>query len=75
MGVTPGIWMMLPLTHRSDLDLPLLEEVVTFIINDNECGEIFDIDTENCLHSQLGVFQNLDIFDAILSQNGRWASN
>jgi hypothetical protein len=47
-----------------------LEEVIAFIVDDNEGGEVFDLNAPNRLHAEFGVFHNVDFLDAILGQVG-----
>ncbi len=39
------------------LGLDLGKEVVAFVINEDECREVFYFDFPDCLHAQFGVFE------------------
>ena len=49
-----------------------LEEVVTLVVYQDECGEIFYCNFPYRLHAELGVFNALDTADAAL---GKYGSN
>src|SRR5947208_3100983 len=46
----------------------LTEKIVSFVVDDDERGEIDDLDLPNRLHSELLVFEHLDFLDAVLRQ-------
>ena len=46
--------------------LELLEEVVTLIVNEDECGEVFNRNLPDSLHAQLRILYTLDALDAAL---------
>ena len=41
----------------------LCVEVVTFVIDDDECGEVLNVDSPDRLHAELGILDALDICD------------
>src|SRR5579871_3161165 len=53
----------------------LLEEVVALVVDDREGGEILDLDAPDRLHAELGVFQHLDLLDAVLGEVGGGAAD
>src|SRR5690349_20741021 len=52
-------------------DLQLAEEIVALVVGDDEGGEILDRDPPDRLHAELGIFQHLDLLDAVLGENRR----
>src|SRR6266704_1214344 len=44
------------------------EEVVALVVDDDEGGEVADLDPPDRLHPQLGVLEHLDLRDALLRQ-------
>src|SRR5437763_1399921 len=44
------------------------EKVVALVVDDDEGGEIGDLDAPDRLHAQLLVFEQLDLFDAVLGE-------
>ena len=46
--------------------LQSLEEVVTFIIDEDEGGEVFDVDLPDSLHAELRILNALDALDRAL---------
>ena len=47
----------------------LLEEVVAFVVNQDECREVFNCDFPNGFHSEFGVLDALDALDAGLREH------
>ena len=47
------------------------EEIVAFVIDNNEGGEVFDLDLPDRFHAQFFVFDHFHLFDAVLSQSRR----
>ena len=43
-----------------------LEEVITLVINQDECGEVFHLNLPDSLHTQLRILDALDALDARL---------
>src|SRR5690606_7044315 len=63
----------LPLAER-DLQYRLGglgEEVVALVVDDDERGEVLDLDLPHRFHAELGVLQHLDARDAVLREPGR----
>ena len=48
----------------------LLEEVVSFVVDEDEGGEVLYLNLVDGLHTQLGIFEELDALDAVLGQDG-----
>ena len=46
------------------------EEVVTLIINDDECREVLDIYLAHSLHAKLLEVDNLNALDRVLREDG-----
>src|SRR5260221_13870250 len=46
----------------------LLEEVVALVVDDDEGGEILHLDPPDRLHAELGIFDDLDLLDAVLGE-------
>src|ERR1051326_9287317 len=61
-----------PVTVRSaplrSAEIELLEEIVAFVIDDDEGRKILDLDPPDRLHAELGIFQHLDLADAVLGE-------
>ena len=51
------------------------EEVIPLVIDDDECGKIFNFNFPYCFHPEFGLLENLDRFDAVLGEAGSWTSN
>ena len=49
--------------------LYLLEEVVAFVINKDECGEVNNLDFPDSLHTEFGILKALYFLDAVLRQD------
>lgn len=41
----------------------LFEEVVSFVVHEDECGKVFDADFPDCFHSEFGVFEAFHALD------------
>ena len=52
-----------------------LEEVVALVVDDDERGEVLDLDLPDRLHAELGVLEHLDLGDAVLGQPRRRAAD
>src|SRR5580692_1500622 len=52
-----------------------LEEVVPLVVDDDEGGEILDLDAPHGFHAELWIFERLDLADAILREPGRRAAD
>src|SRR5581483_2320345 len=55
--------------------IQVLEEVVALVVDDDEGGEIDHFNPPDRLHAELGIFQNLDLLDAVLGQVRRRAAD
>src|SRR3954468_9206058 len=55
--------------------IQLLEEVVAFVIDDDEGREILDLDAPDRFHAEFGIFHHLDLLDAVLSEVRRSTAN
>ena len=51
------------------------EEVVALVVDDDEGGEVLDLDLPDRLHAELGVLEHLDLADAVLGQAGGGAAD
>ena len=47
----------------------LFEEIVTLVVYQNECREVFYFDIPNLFHAQFRIFHTFDALDVVLSQN------
>src|SRR5262249_25749581 len=54
----------------SSPQIQFLEEVVAFVVDDDEGGEILDLDLPDRLHAELGIFEHVDLLDAVLGEVG-----
>src|SRR5690348_1516046 len=52
-----------------------LEEIVALVIDDDEGGEVLDLDAPDRLHTKLWIFHHFDLLDAVLGQIGRRSTN
>src|SRR5215831_14996607 len=55
--------------------IQVLEEVVAFVVDDDEGGKIDHFDTPNRFHAELGIFDAFDFLDAMFRKIGRRAAN
>src|SRR6201999_3155678 len=51
------------------------EKVVALVVNDDEGGEVPDLDLPHRLHAEFGVFEDLDLCDAVLGESRRRAAD
>ena len=51
------------------------EEVVALVVDDDERGEVLDLDLPDRLHAELGVLEHLDVLDAVLGEPRRRAAD
>src|SRR3954454_4322824 len=71
----------LPRTHpdpaQRDVDRAggVGEEVVALVVDDDEGGEVLDLDLPDRLHAELGVLDDLDLADAVLREARRGAAD
>ncbi len=47
-------------------EVQFLEEVIALVVDHDKGREVFDLDLPDGFHAELGIFQNLDLLDAIL---------
>jgi len=45
-----------------------LEEVVALVVNEDECGEVLDLNLPNCLHAKLRILYAFDALDRTLRE-------
>lgn len=50
--------------------LQLFEEVVAFVIDENEGWEVLNLNLPNGFHSEFGVLNALNALNVVLSENG-----
>ena len=55
--------------------LQLLEEVVALVIDEDEGGEVLDLDLPDGLHAEFGILHALDALDAALGEHGSDAAD
>ncbi len=55
--------------------LEVLEEVVAFVVDYNEGGEVLDLDLPDGLHAEFGILQHLYFPDTVLSKPCCWPSD
>jgi hypothetical protein len=53
----------------------LLEEVVAFVIDENEGWEVLNLNLPNGFHSEFGVLNALNALNVVLGKNGCWAAD
>src|SRR5579864_1585949 len=51
------------------------EEIVALVVDDDKGGEVDNLDAPDRLHPQFGVFEQLDLFDAVLREARRGAAD
>ena len=59
-------WFLLA---RATFLLDLSEEVVTLVINEDKCREIFNFNLPNGFHAEFGIFHALDALDVVLCKD------
>src|SRR5258708_18264499 len=47
------------------------EEVVALVVDDDEGGEVGHLDAPDRLHAEFGIFDHLDLLDAVLGEPSR----
>ena len=52
-----------------------LEEVVALVVDEDECGEVLDLNLPDGLHAKLGILYALDALDARLREYGSDATD
>src|ERR1700730_7234020 len=58
---------------RYSTQIQLLEEVVALVVDDDEGRKIHDLDAPDRFHAELGIFDDLDLLDAVFGKVGRRA--
>ena len=53
----------------------LLEEVVALVVDEDEGGEVLYLNLVDGLHTQFGIFEELDALDAVLGKDGGGAAD
>src|SRR5665213_4591188 len=56
-------------------EIELFEEVIALVVDDDEGGEILDLDLPDRFHAEFGIFLHLDFLDAVLGQVRRRAAD
>src|SRR6478752_6942698 len=54
--------------NAASTQIQLLEEVVALVVDDDERGEVDDLDAPDRFHAELGIFEHLDLLDAVLGK-------
>ena len=49
----------------SAFGLDFSEEVIALVVNEDECGEVFDFNFPDSFHSELGIFEQFDFLDRV----------
>ena len=49
------------------------EEIIAFVVHDDERGEVADLDSPDRFHAELWKINNLDFGDVVLRQTGSWS--
>ena len=62
-------------TYLSQLESEFLEEVVTLVINEDECREVLNMNLPDCLHSEFRIFYTLNALDVVLSKDSSRTTN
>ena len=55
--------------------LELLEEIITLIIHEDECGEVLHLYLPDCLHAELRILYALDGLDILLGEDSGRTTN
>src|ERR1700758_2581223 len=55
--------------------IQFLEEVVALVVDDDEGREIHDLDAPDRFHAEFGIFDDLDLLDAVLGEVRRRTAN
>lgn len=53
----------------------LFEEIVTLVVNEDECREVLNADFPDGLHAQFRIFNAFDALDVVLSKNSCRTTN
>src|ERR1043166_3631471 len=49
-------------------EIQFLEEIVALVVDDDEGREIHDLDAPDRFHAEFGIFDHLDLLDAVLGE-------
>jgi hypothetical protein len=47
-------------------EIKFLEEIIALVVDHDESGEVFDLDSPDRFHTEFGIFDDLNSLDAIL---------
>jgi hypothetical protein len=53
----------------------LFEEVVAFVVNEDECREVDYFDFPDCFHAEFRILNTFDALDVVLSKNSSWTTD
>src|SRR6266478_6096573 len=69
-SISCAVWVLAcaRTTAGSSPQIQFLEEVVAFVVDHDEGGEILDLDAPDRFHAELGIFHHLDLLDAVLGK-------
>ena len=56
-------------------EVQLLEEIVALVVDDDEGGKVQNLDPPHRLHAEFGIFEHLDLSDAVLREAGGRPAN
>src|SRR5581483_8815545 len=56
-------------------EVEVLEEVVALVVDDDEGGEILDLDLPDRFHAEFGIFADFHFLDALLGELGGRAAD
>src|SRR3954468_13085383 len=59
--------------NAASTQIQLLEEVVALVVDDDERRKVDDLDAPDRFHAELGIFEHLDLLDAVLGKVSRGA--
>src|SRR5215213_1901808 len=57
-----------PASGRSLPQIQFLEKIIPLVVDHDERREILYLDAPDRLHAELGIFQHLDLLDAVLGE-------
>ena len=52
----------------------MVEEVVTLVVNEYECGEILNFDFPDSLHAEFRIFETFNALDRVLGKDSSGAA-
>src|SRR5277367_1652609 len=67
-GPPDGWFQSLPRRASSSPQIQLLEEIIPLVVDHDERREILDLDAPDRFHAEFGVFEHLDLLDAVLRE-------